>query len=88
MKTIELCVYRGEGFARVLRKSQASPTGYRSTTGALPTAEAAMDAATESTVPRGLRPDRETRMRFLDLETGELLREASQARPATAAAWC
>ena len=76
MTRIELYVYRGEEFARVLQKSAASPTRYGSKTDAFPTAEEAMDAAVGNTGPYGLRPTRETRTKFLDLETGELLRQA------------
>lgn len=52
MKMIDLYIYEGEEHSRVLAKSDTSPTGFMSMTGAFPTAEEAINILIEVESPR------------------------------------
>lgn len=67
MEVITLYVYQGKDFARVLARSESSPTGFFSVTGAFPTTQDAIDAVVSSKW-LGNAP-----LRFLDLETRETI---------------
>jgi hypothetical protein len=74
--TIDLLLYRGETFFKVLAKSPASPTGHRSLTGPFPTPEQAMDTFVASVRDGRFAWLPSVRLRFFDLDTGRLLRDS------------
>ncbi len=75
-ETIDLFVFRGEEFSRVLYANQHSPTGYTSLTGAFPSPQEAIDVFVRSVREGPSAWSPRTHLRFFDLRTRELLRDA------------
>lgn len=74
--TIDLLVYRGDTFCKVLAQSPASPTGHKTLTGPFPSPEQAMDAFVASVRDGRFAWRPSVRLRFFDLDTGRLLRDS------------